>query len=92
MWKTTPTASLEIILNQKPSYLEIEGVAIKTYIRIKDEFQNNIWDGVPLNARANSHLRQFKSITTGIKHEGQPLADFVSDNLNNPYFNWNPPI
>ena len=91
MWKTTPTASLEVILNQKPSYLEIEGVAIKTYIQIKDEFQNNIWDGVPLNARANSHLRKLKSITTGIKHEGQPLADFVSDNLKNPYFNWNPP-
>ena len=90
MWKTTPTASLEVILNQKPSYLEIEGVAIKTYIQIKDEFQNNIWDGIPLNARDNSHLRKLKSITTGIKHEGQPLADFVSDNLKNPYFNWNP--
>ena len=91
MWKTTPTASLEVILNQKPSYLEIEGMAIKTYIQIKDEFQNNIWDGVPLNARANSHLRKLKSITTGIKHEGQPLADFVSDNLKILYFNWNPP-
>ena len=91
MWKTTPTASLEVILNQKPSYLEIEGVAIKTYIQIKDEFQNNIWDDVPLNARANSHLRKLKSITTGIKHKGQPLGDFVSDNLKNPYFNWNPP-
>ena len=91
MWKTTPTASLEVILNQKLSYLEIEGVAIKTYICIKDEFQNNIWDGVPLNARANSHLRKLISITTVIKHEGQPLADFVSDNLKNPYFNWNPP-
>ena len=82
---------MEVILNQKPYYLEIEGVAIQTFIRIKDEFQNNIWDGVPLNARANSHLRKLISITTGIKHEGQPLAVFVSDNLKNPYFNWNPP-
>ena len=29
IWKTTPTASLEVILNQKPSHLEVEGVAIK---------------------------------------------------------------
>ena len=86
MWKTTPTASLQVILNQKPSYLEIVGVAIKTYIRIKDDFQNNIWDGVPLNARANSHLRKLKSITTGIKHEGQPLADSISDNLKKSIF------
>ena len=41
IWKTTSTASLEVILNQKPSYLEVEGVAIKTYIQIKDKFQNN---------------------------------------------------
>ena len=86
IWKTTPTASLEVILNQKPSHLEVEGVAIKTYIQIKDQFQNNIWDGLPLNARANSHLRKLKSITTGIKHEGQPLADFVSDNLKKSIF------
>ena len=33
IWKTTPTASLEVILNQKPSHLEVEGVAIKTYIQ-----------------------------------------------------------
>ena len=92
IWKTTPTACLEVILNQKPSHIEVEGVAIKTYIQIKDEFQNNIWDGLPLNARANSHLRKLKLITTGIKHEGQPLADFISDNLKVPYFNWNPPV
>ena len=91
IWKTKPTASLDVILNQKPSHLEVEGVAIKTYIWIKDQFQNNIWDGLPLNARANSHLRKLKSITTEIKHEGQPLADFISDNLKIPYFNWNPP-
>ena len=41
IWKTTPTASLEVILSQKPSHLEVEGVAIKTYIRFKDQFQNN---------------------------------------------------
>ena len=91
IWKTTPTASLEVILNQKPSHLEVEGVAIKTYIRIKDQFQNNFWDGVPLDSRANSHLRKIKSITTEIKHEGQPLADFISDHIKDPFFNWNPP-
>ena len=32
IWKTTPTASLGVILNQMPSHLEVEGVAIKTYI------------------------------------------------------------
>ena len=80
-----------MILNQKPSNLEVEGVAIKTYIRIKDQFQNNFWDGLPLDARANSNLRKLKSITTEIKHVGQPLADFISDYIKVPFFNWNPP-
>ena len=47
MWKTTPTASLQVILNQKPSHIEIRGVGIKTYILIKNQFQNNFWDGIP---------------------------------------------
>ena len=25
MWKTTPTASMQVILNQKPSHIEIKG-------------------------------------------------------------------
>ena len=29
MWKTTPTASLQIILNQIPSHLEVLSVGIK---------------------------------------------------------------
>ena len=32
MWKSTPTAGLEIILNQKPPHIKIQGVAIKSYI------------------------------------------------------------
>ena len=68
-----------------------ESSKLRMNIQIKDEFQNNIWDGLPLNSRANSHLRKLKLITTGIKHEGQPLADFIIDNLKVPYFNWNPP-
>ena len=32
IWKTTPTASLEVILNKKPSHLEVVGVGIKTYL------------------------------------------------------------
>ena len=71
IWKTTPTASLEVILNQKPSHLEVVGVAIKTYMQIKDQFQNNFWVGLPLDARANGHLRKLKSITTEIKHDGR---------------------
>ena len=63
MWKTTPTASLQVILNQKPSHIEIKGVGIKTYICIKDQFQNNFWDGIPYDRRANSHLNKLKSIT-----------------------------
>ena len=89
--KTKPTASLGVILNQKPSHLEVVGVGIKTYMRIKDQFQNNFWDGIPLDARANSHLRKLKSITTEIIHEDQPLDDFVNDNLKDPFYNWNPP-
>ena len=34
MWKTTPTASLQIILNQRPSHIEVLNVGIKSYIRI----------------------------------------------------------
>ena len=30
MWKTTPTASLQILLNKKPSHLEVISVGIKT--------------------------------------------------------------
>ena len=41
IWKTTPTASQEVILNKKPSHLEVVGVGIKTYLRIKDQFQKN---------------------------------------------------
>ena len=42
IWKTTPTASLEVILNQNPSHLEVVGVGIKTYLRIEDQFQKKI--------------------------------------------------
>ena len=82
---------MEVILNQHPSYLEVEGVGIRTFMRIKDQFQNNFWDGVPLDLRANIHLRKLKSVATQILHEGQPLDNFVSDNLKDPYYNWNPP-
>ena len=79
MWKMTPTASLQVILNQKPSHIEVKGVGIKTYIRIKDQFQNNFWDGIPYDRRANSHLNKLKSVTHDIIHEGNPLDDFMSD-------------
>ena len=91
MWKTTPTASLQVILNQKPSHIEVKGVGIKTYIRIKDQFQNNFWDGIPYDRRANSHLNKLKSVTHDIIHEGNPLDDFVSDYRREPFYNWNPP-
>ena len=45
MWNSTPTAGLQIILNQKPSHIEIKGTGIKSYIHIKNQFQNNFWDG-----------------------------------------------
>ena len=32
MWKTTPTASLQIILSQIPSHLEVLSVGIKSFI------------------------------------------------------------
>ena len=79
MWKTTPTASLQVILNQKPSHIEIKGLGIKTYICIKDQFQNTFWDGIPYDRRANSHLNKLKLVTHDIIHEGNPLDDFMSD-------------
>ena len=39
MWKTTPTASLQVILNQKPSHIEVKGVCIRSYMHIKNLFQ-----------------------------------------------------
>ena len=69
MWKSTPTAGLEIILNQKPPHIEIQGVAIKSYIQIKDVVENT-WDGNALNKRLASHLLTLKNVTKTILHEG----------------------
>ena len=91
MWKTTPTASLQVILNQKPSHIEIKGVGIRTYIQIKDHLQDNFWDGISLNKRANSHLNKLNMVTHKIIHEGNPLDEFMSDYLKDPVYNWNPP-
>ena len=90
IWKNTPTASLEVIMNLKPAHLEVLSTAIKTFIRIKDQIQSNFWDGIPLN-RGCGHLRKLKQITNRIIHEGQPLELFVSDYRKNPLYNWNPP-
>ena len=92
IWRTTPTASLEVILNKKPAHLEVLGTAIKTFMRIKDQFQNNFWDGIPLDNRGCSHLRKLNQITSQLCHEGQPLDSFTSDYRKIPYFNWNPPV
>ena len=90
IWKSTPIASLEVILNLKPAHLEVLSTAIKTFIRIKDHIQTNFWDGIPLN-RGCGHLRKLKQITNRIDHMGQPLGLFVSDYRKNPLYNWNPP-
>ena len=92
MWKTTPTASLQIILNKKPSHIEVLNVGIKSYIRIKNLFQNNFWDDIPNNKRVHSHLATLKQITHKIIHEGIPLDDFESDYMREPSFSWNPLI
>ena len=92
MWKTTPTACLQVILNQKPSHIEVKGVGIISYIRIKDKFQNNFWDGISNNKRAHSHLLTLKIITHDIIHEGNPLNNFESYYMREPSFSWNPPI
>ena len=92
MWKTTPTASLQILLNQKPSHLEVLSVGIKTYIRCKQLFQNNHWDGIANNRMANSHLKTLKSKSNQISHEGTPLDEFESNFMREPSYSWNPPI
>ena len=91
IWKNTPTASLEVILNLKPAHLEVLSTAIKTFIRIKDQFQNNFWDGIP-HGRGCGHLRKLKQITSQIIHVDQSLDLFVSDYRKNPMYNWNPPV
>ena len=92
MWKTTPTASLQIILNQLPSHLEVSSVSIKSYIRFKNIFQNNFWDGVPRNKRMHSHLKSLKFNSNQIIHEGTPLDNFENNFLKEASFSWNPPI
>ena len=91
IWKNTPTASLEVILNLKPAHLEVLSTAIKTFIRIKDQFQTNFWDGIP-HGRGCGHLRKLKQITSQIIHADQSLDLFVSDYRKNPLYNWNPPV
>ena len=92
IWKNTPTASLEVILNKKPAHLEVLSTAIKTFMRIKDQFQTNFWDGFPLGNRGCSHLKKLKQITSQIYLEDQSLDSFISDYRKNPIFNWNPPV
>ena len=91
-WKKTPTASLQIILNQMPSHIDIMYVSIKTYIRCKHVFQNNHWDGIADYALAFSHLKTIKSKCHEISHEGTPLDEFHSNFMMDPYYSWNPPI
>ena len=90
--KTTPTASMQILLNKKPSHLEIMYVSIKTYIRCKHMFQNNHWDGIADYASANSHLKTIKSKCHEISHEGSPLDEFHSNFMMDLHYSWNPPI
>ena len=81
IWRTTPTASLEVILNKKPAHLEVLSTAIKTFMRIKDQFQINFWDDIPLDNRGCSHLKKLKQITSQLYLEGQSLDSFTSDYL-----------
>ena len=90
--KPLPTASLQILLNQKPSHLEVISVGIKTYIRCKKLFQNNHWDGIADNRSANSHLKTLKAKCNQISHEGIPLDEFESNFMKEPHYSWNPPI
>ena len=92
IWKNTPTASLEVILNKKPAHLEVLSTAIKTFMRIKDQFQTNFWDGFPLGNSGCSHLKKLKQITSQIFLEDQSLDLFISDYRKNPMYNWNPPV
>ena len=91
MLKSTSTASLQVILNQKPSHIEVKGVGIKSYICIKNQFQNNFWNGIPYNKRLSSHLLTLQNLTNEIIHEGEPLGNFLSDYMREPFFSWNPP-
>ena len=92
MWKTTPTASLQIILNQLPSHLEVASIGIKSYIRFKNLFQLNFWDGVPSNQRMHSHLKTLKFNSNQIIHEDTPLDKFENNFMKEASFSWNPPI
>ena len=66
--------------------------AIKTFMRIKDQFQINFWDDFPLGNRGCSHLMKLKQITSQIFLEDQSLDLFISDYRKNLMFNWNPPV
>ena len=72
--------------------LRWKGCALDPICASKTYFQNNFWDCIPNNRRANSLLAILKSSTHDIIHEGIPLDNFESDFLKEPSFSWNPPI
>ena len=65
-----------MILNKKPSHIEIKGTGIKSYIHIKNQFQNHFWDGKPNNKRSAGHLLTLQNVTNIITHEGNTLHKF----------------
>ena len=87
MWKSnsTPTPSLEIILNQKPPHIKIQGVVIKSYICIKDLVENT-WDGNAFNKRSASHLQTLKNVTKTILHKGTAIKLFECEHTSGNLF------
>ena len=47
MWKTTPTAGLEVLLNHRPIHLHLWGVALRNFIRIHTLIPKK-WTGIGL--------------------------------------------
>ena len=60
---------------------EVKSVCIRTYMHIKNLFQNNFWDGIPNDKRMHSHLATLKHMSEEIIHEETPLYVFESDHL-----------
>ena len=72
--------------------MEVLSVGIKSYIRFKQLFQGNHWDGIANNRMTNSHLTTLKYKSSKIIHEDTPPDEFESNFMREPSYSWNPPI
>ena len=91
MWKTTPTASLQILLNQNPLTLKLQVWALKPILGAKTCSKTTIgmvlliiYQQTAISNHSNQGAIEFLM-------RGTPLDEFHSNFMKEPYYSWNPP-